>query len=272
MPTVKLPFGDVLSESFGFFFARLGLFFHLVTIPWIVSLGLRVANALLGGETPVAALVEKAADTIPTVMFMVAWTRVALLGPGAVQRLPGLGWSMRETLYLLHLIQVAGMTYALIAAFSLVMGPIDLEMLRQGAPPDPDTLRRQALALPIGSGFMVSALLALRVCFGLAASAVDLPFSPRHSWAFSRGNGWAIVGIFVLILLTGFIATLMALLLPLSLIQGVLGASTAAEVVAWAAAILASYGSVALVATAEAIIFSRLTGWRPGAAAPVLPT
>ena len=37
-----LPFGEILSESFGFFFARLGLFFHLVTIPWILSLALRI--------------------------------------------------------------------------------------------------------------------------------------------------------------------------------------------------------------------------------------
>jgi len=40
---VKLGFGEVLSESFEFFFSRLRLFFHLVTVPWILSIALRVA-------------------------------------------------------------------------------------------------------------------------------------------------------------------------------------------------------------------------------------
>ena len=38
MPVVKLLFSEVLTESFGFFFANLRLFFHIVTIPWIISL------------------------------------------------------------------------------------------------------------------------------------------------------------------------------------------------------------------------------------------
>ena len=41
---------------------------------------------------------------------------------------------------------------------------------------------------------MVSMLLALRVSYGLAATAVDVPFSPRLSWAYGRGNGWTIIG------------------------------------------------------------------------------
>ena len=33
MPAVKLSFGGLVAQSFGFVFANLGLFFHLVTIP-----------------------------------------------------------------------------------------------------------------------------------------------------------------------------------------------------------------------------------------------
>ena len=43
-----------------------------------------------------------------------------------------------------------------------------------------------------------------------------------------------------------------------------LGADTAAAVVTWTIAILVSYGGAALVATAQAVIFRRLTGWREG--------
>ena len=41
--------------------------------------------------------------------------------------------------------------------------------------PIPTLMRREAMAAPLGTGFIVSALLALRVSFGLAATTVDLP-------------------------------------------------------------------------------------------------
>jgi hypothetical protein len=34
-------------------------------------------------------LAEKAIDVIPTVMFMVGWMRLVLLGPERIERLPG---------------------------------------------------------------------------------------------------------------------------------------------------------------------------------------
>jgi hypothetical protein len=43
-----------------------------------------------------------------------------------------------------------------------------------------------------------------------------------------------------------------------------LGADTAAAVVTWTIAILVSYGSAALVATVQAVIWRRLTAWREG--------
>ena len=66
MPVVKLSFGDVLSESFGFFFANLRLFFHLVTIPWILSLAIRILGCDARPRIRlVAVLVEKALDVDP---------------------------------------------------------------------------------------------------------------------------------------------------------------------------------------------------------------
>ena len=46
--------------------------------------------------------------------------------------------------------------------------------------------------------------------------------------------------------------------------DGVFGADAAAAIIAWAAAILVSYAGVGVAATAQAVIFRRLTGWRPG--------
>ncbi|WP_428667679.1 hypothetical protein [Reyranella sp.] len=259
---MKLSFGAILSESFGFFFARLGLFFHLVTIPWILSLALRIFTSAVTEQTLLTVLAEKAIDVIPTIMFQVAWMRLVLLGPERVERLPGLGWSRRETAFLLHLLKVAGVTFALIVAFTLTVGTIDPTMLGDAAA-NPDLMRREAMAAPLGTGFIVSALLALRVSFGLAATTVDLPWSPRRSWAYGRGNSWTIIGSLFVVLFAGAVGTSVAVIVPLALMRN-LGADTAAAVVTWTIAILVSYGSAALVATTQAVIWRRLTAWREG--------
>lgn len=260
----KLSFADVLSESFSFFFGNLALFFHLVTIPWILSLVLRVAADLISFDSPVAPLAEKAADVIPTVMFLVVWMRVTLLGPQGIDRIPGLVWSGRETAFLVHLIKIAGVTFLLLSAFTLMAGSVDPAVLSQ-TPLDPELARREAMAVPLGTGFFISALLALRVSFGLAATAIDVPFTPRVSWAFSRGNTWTIIGVLFTIFFCGGIATIIAAWVPLSVVRNMTGTDMAAAIVAWTAATLVSYGGAALAATAQAVIFRRLTGWQPGA-------
>ena len=270
MPVVKLPFGDVLTESFGFFFTHLRLFFHLVTIPWILSIGIRVVGSTLAQESLVAVLVEKSADVIPTVMFMVAWQRVVLLGPRPGDRLPGLGWSPRDTAYLVHLIKVAGITFVLVSTLMLTVGSLDPGTIGVGAPLDPELARMQTMAAPLITGFIVSMLLALRVSYGLAATAVDVPFSPRLSWAHSRGNAWTIIGALFLTFFVGAIATLVTTLVAFGLMRVVLGAQEAAAVVSWTVAILVSYAGAGLAATVQAVIFRRLLDWREGAPLPAL--
>ena len=270
MPIVKLPFGEVLTESFGFFFANLRLFFHLVTIPWIMSVGIRLFGATIAPESLFAALLERAVDVIPTVMFMMAWQRVVLLGPGRVDRLPGLGWSPRETAYLLHLIKVAGVTFLLGGAFVFVMSAIDPSAFEAGRPSDPESMRQQAMAAPLGVGFMVSMLLALRVSYGLAATAVDVPFSPRLSWAYGRGNAWIIIGTLFLTLFMAGIVTLVASYFVGGLMSGVLGAREGAAVVTWTVAMLISYAGTGVAVTVQAVIFRRLLAWREGAPLPAL--
>jgi len=259
---MRLSVGEILSESFGFFFARLGLFFHLVTIPWILSLLLRVAIEAVVEPTLMSGLVGKLLDVIPTTMFVVAWMRVVLLGPERVDRLPGLGWSARETAFVVQLLQVAGITFVLLAAMFLVIGPIDPMTLGREAA-DPEAARREAMATPLGAGFIASFLLALRVSFGLAASAIDLPWSPRRSWAYGRGSSWPIIGSLFLILLVGAMANAIAIVVPFWLTRR-LGADGAAMIVTWTVATLVSYGGTALLVTAIAVIFRRLTKWREG--------
>ncbi len=270
MPAVKLSFGEVVSEGVGFFFANIRLFFHLVTIPWIMSIAIRVLGGLLAIDSPFAALAEKAIDVVPAVMFMVAWQRVMLLGPHRLERLPGLGWSPRETAYLMHLIKVGGMTFVLVSVFMVTVWPLDPSAFGAGATMDPEVAKQYALAGPLAFGFIVSLLLALRVSYGLAATAVDVPFSPRLSWAGSRGNAWTVIAALFFVYFGGAFATALAAMLTLGVMRGMLGAREAAVVVSWTVAILVSYGVVAITASVQAAIFRRLLGWREGAALPAL--
>ena len=120
------------------------------------------------------------------------------------------------------------------------------------------TWRNSRRGVPVPQQVTVSALLALRVSFGLAASAVDMPFAPRQSWVLRRGNGWTIMGVLFVIFLTAAVATMMSALLSLSLMRA-LGAGSAAAIVVWTVAILVSYAGAAVAATAQALIFRALT-------------
>jgi len=268
VPSVKLRFSEVLTESFGFFFANIRLFFHLVTVPWILSLVIRLIGSQMPRESLIPVLAEKLIDVVPMVMFMVAWQRVVLLGPHRLDRLPGLGWSARETAFLVHLIKIGGATFLLLCAFILTMGEVDPAAFTAGVPPDPETAAKQTLLAPLASAFIVSALIALRVSFGLAATSVDEQGSPVQSWALSRGNGWVIVGSLFLISFAGTMVTAASVLLLLGFMRGVLGADFASYVVTWTFALLVSYAGNGVLATAQAIIFRSLTGWREGVSLP----
>jgi hypothetical protein len=150
------------------------------------------------------------------------------------------------------------------------VGSLDPAALTPGVPLDPETARQQAMAAPLGAGFIVSMLLALRVSYGLAGTAVDVPFSPRLSWAYSRGNAWTIIAALFLTFFASALVTAMATLVVLGLMRGVLGAQEAAAVVTWTVAILVSYAGAGVAATVQAVIFRRLLGWRDGAPLPAL--
>ena len=269
---VKLLFGEVLSEGFGFFFANLRLFFHLVTVPWVMSVGIRLVGASLTSDSLLVVLLEKAVDVLPSVMFMVGWQRAVLLGPNRVGRLPGTAWSGREWAYLMHLIKVAGITFLLIVAFIFTVGSLEPGSLNPSGPVDPDAMRRQAMAAPLAVGLIVSTLLALRVSYGLAATAVDVPFSPRLSWAYSRGNAWTVTGALFLCFFASALATTMAMLIVFGILRSLFGAQEGAAVVTWTVAILVSYAGAAIVASVQAVIFRRLTLWREGAPLPAPPS
>jgi hypothetical protein len=270
VPSAKLSFGDVLSEGYGLFFGRLRLFFQLVTVPWIMSVGIRLLGAALAEDSIAAVLVEKAVDVLPTVMFMAGWQRALLLGPRRLDRPPGLAWTPRETAYLVHLVKIAGLAFVLLAAFILLLGSIDPAQLTGHSPADPELARAQAYSAPLSLALIVSTLLALRVSFGLAATAVDVPFTPRLAWAVSRGNAWTIIAALFLSFFLSALLTAMATLVVYGVLAGMFDAPQGAAVVSWTVYSLVSYAGAGLVATLQAVIFRKLTGWQPGAGLPAI--
>jgi hypothetical protein len=111
-----------------------------------------------------AVLVEKAIDVIPTIMFIVVWMRLVLLGPGgsgacrarlvaARDRLPDPPDPGRR-----HHLRADRRLHPDARARSI--------RRRSARAVDPDMMRREAMAAPLGTGFVASAVLALRVSFG----------------------------------------------------------------------------------------------------------
>ena len=265
---MRLKFSEVLSESFSFFFANIRLFFDLVTIPWVLSIAIRIVGGLLSIDLPLGALVEKAMDVVPTAMFAVAWQRRAA-GTAPHRAVAGTGLVVARNRLARHLLKVAGMTFVLMAVFMMTVGPMDPRALRAGAAIDPDNARRYALAGPLAFGFIVSLLLALRVSWGLAATAVDVPFSPRCPGP-QPGQRLAHHRRPVRRLFRRRLRHRRDRAADPRRDARLLQAEEAAAIVSWTVAILVSYGVVALTATVQAVIFRRLLAWREGAGLPAL--
>lgn len=264
----KLAFGDVLSESFRFFFGNLALFFRLVTVPWIMHIAIWFVVVLVGDSSIGFVIGQKVLEVIPTVIFMTAWMRVVLLGPGRVGGVPGLGWSARETAVLVHLVKVAGMSFALVAAMMMFVGSLDPREVGKLSPEE--LVRLQSYLMPLSLGALVSVVLALRVSFGIAGSAVDVPFSPRLSWVHGKGNGGTIIGVTLMLYILGNLVTAIVLLFVGSIVYGLFGRGIGALLVAWTATSLVSFAALGVLSTAQAIIFRTLLAWREGRTLPAV--
>jgi len=258
----RLIFSDLITEAFGHVTGNIRALFDIALVPTIISVGLSLAGRLLSGEKmePLEAMAIKIIDFIPTAMFAVAWYRLVLLGPNAVSATPGFGWTARERGYLGQLLLIAAIPIILHALFWMLM-PWPMEMPGPGQLP-PDVER----AMPVGFAFTVTAIIALRLSFGLVAPSVDVSWTPRLSWRYGKGNGPTILFALLLMMVIGVIVKALATAMLLALALGVFGppltlgpwllVTVVAETIA--------YLSIAPLVTVQALIFRALTGWSPG--------
>jgi hypothetical protein len=233
------------------------VFLDLATIPLIVSLAIQLVGraliddqpteeAMRSFEMPLLKLIDL---LVPTVMFMVGWHRFVLLGPAGVWRLPGMGWSQRETAFLLHMLWICAVPLGVMAVLYRD-GEIDLELAR--------------FAMPAA---LVGALMALRLSFGLAASSVGVPWTPRLAWVYGRGATASILGGLFLVWLAGVLALLVVWFIAATSLLRIVGSPMGFGATLFLSTLgfLVQYAAAAAMGTAQALLFRELTGFRPGA-------
>lgn len=267
----RLIFSDLISDAFRIVIGHIRALLDIALIPTIISVALSLVGRWLSGDRvePLEAMAVKLADFVPTAMFAVAWYRLVLLGPHAVTGTPGLGWTARERGYLGQLLMIAAIPIILQALF-LVLMPWPLDMsnpaaLQAGVEP----------AMPVMLAFVVTAIIALRLSFGLVAPSVDLAWTPNLSWRYGKGNGLTILFALLLLIVIGAIVKMIVLMVLLGVAESLFGTIDTGtgkrqplSLGPWlAVSMLAetvAYVTIAPLVTVQALIFRVLTGFAPG--------
>jgi hypothetical protein len=121
-------------------------------------------------------------------------------------------------------------------------------------------------AMPVGLAFTVTAIIALRLSFGLVAPSVDLAWRPHLSWRYGKGNGATILFALLLLMVIGMIvkaiATAILLALAVSLFDRPL--TVGPWLIVTVVSETVAYVSIAPLVTVQALIFRAVTGWMPG--------
>ena len=156
----------------------------------IGSIGLPIFNLLL----------YAAAYLGPLVMLFVGLFRMGMFGIRDGGGWFGLRWSRRETRVLLRGVLIGLMLW--IASYALFMfaGPIIAIFLAIGATPGPNqTIDPRPIFLGLAVVLSPIGYLAMRFSLYVCAPAVDDDLGLRDSWALTRGNGWRMFAIGLLV-------------------------------------------------------------------------
>lgn len=271
MQPPRLIFSDLISDAFRVVTGNTRALLDIALVPTILSVALSAVGRWLSGDSvePLEALAVKLADFVPTAMFAVAWYRLVLLGPHAVGGTPGLGWTPRERGYLGQLLTISAIPIVLQALFWILMPwPLDMS--------NPAALQAGVQsAAPVMLAFFITAIIALRLSFGLVAPSVDLAWTPNLSWRYGKGNGPTILFALLLLVAVGAIVKMIVLGILIEVVGSLFGAVDAASgkrqplsVGPWLAvsvvAETVAYVTIAPLVTVQALIFRALTGFAPG--------
>ncbi|HJQ59991.1 MAG TPA: hypothetical protein VJ890_24005 [Vineibacter sp.] len=271
MQPPRLIFADLISDAFRVVTGHPRALLDLALVPTVISVALSMAGRLLSGDRLelFEAMIVRLADFVPTAMFAVAWYRLVLLGPQAVVGTPGLGWTPRERGYLGQFLAIAAIPIVLYALFAMLM-PWPMQMPAPGAPLPPGV----EAAMPLGLAFTITAIIALRLSYGLVAPSVDLTWSPNLSWRYGKGNGATILFSMLLMMVIGMVVKVLITMVLLAIAVSLFGTFDASgtrqplSIGPWLLVTLAvetvAYVAIAPLITVQALIFRAVTGFAPG--------
>ena len=272
----KIAIGETLSDACRMVLDRKGELFRvgLVLILGIFALGIFALDYLLplmrttvpqvGGQAagqPMpdprflpAMLLIVVVEFLVISVFAVGWHRLILLGTGTSGGL-GIGFGRREIAFL-------GRVWACflgVLMFSIAFSV--LEFLLAGL------LRANP------QGFVVIAMLGFtlvvsyvlgRIGLSFAGLSIDQTLSFAGSWQATRGEGFRILAIYLLVAIGWLVIGLL-----FSFLAGLLGLGYAAPYALMFINAVLSAGFIALLVTINSILFRRLSGWRPAGLQPV---
>jgi len=122
-------------------------------------------------------------------------------------------------------------------------------------------------------GFVVIAMLGFtlvvgyvlgRIGLSFAGLSIDQPMTFAASWQATRGEGFRILAIYLLVVIGWLVVGLL-----FSFLAGLLGLGYAAPYALMFINAVLSAGFIALLVTINSILFRRLSGWRPAGLQPV---
>jgi hypothetical protein len=181
-------------------------------------------------------------------VFAVGWHRLILLGPQAEGGL-GIALGRREIAYLGRI----WLCFIAIVLFSMAFSVFEYQLAGMlGANP------LSFLIIAAASYCLIVGYVMGRISPGFAALSVDQPLGFGAAWQATRGEGWRIFAIYILVSLGWFAVTvLFGELLQL------LGLGDAAPYAVLFISTVFYAGYMALLVTINSILFRQISGWRP---------
>ena len=237
----------------------------LVFIVGFFAIGAIVINSLLplvmtsemGGSGPIAMDPRVPAGMLLTLViefllfavFAVGWHRVILLGTGSTGRGLGVQLGRRELRYFGRL------WFCFVASFAIAFVVAFIEQfigMATAASP-------QALVLGAEAAYLLASAYVLgRLGPSFAALSIDRRLTFRESWSATKGNGWRILAIYLLVS-----AGWLALNVLLGQLAGLLGLGDSAPYTLLLVGAIAFCGILALLVSVNAIVYRRFTSLTP---------
>ncbi len=284
----KLAVGEIFYDTFGTCWDLVGALPGVALWPLligIVATGVGLIPIMYPGfpaGSIVFSLFSYLVLGVSYTLFAVAWHRLVLLNSTFESSAPT-AWFRNHTRFYGYLILVYVMLAGLMVPPFIAMGML-FAPTNAGAPDlAPDTLGWIfPVVLVVFAVYFLFYYLFYRVSFVFPATAVGETYRLADSWRNTRGNGWRLIAISLLVNIVTGIVLLPLTLIAVAIVHGLVlapDAQNVSDLIVAAVAVspiqvVAEFIFLALNVTLISLSFRAATGWVPGPmppAAPVVP-